>query len=414
LKKLNICVVGLGYVGTPLLIELRKKGFNAFGVDIDKSRIQNIKASKDNHGELDFESLEILKPIVASEFESLDDQPNVYIVTVPTPIDKENIPDLEPLISCSAAISFRLNEGDLVIYESTVYPGTTEEICVPILEQSGLKLGVNFSVGYSPERLSPGLWDKNINEVVKVVSASDDKALEVVKHIYQKAIDAGIYVAESIKVAEASKVTENIQRDVNIALINELYMLYESLGINTNQVLNAASSKYNFHRYYQGLVGGHCIGVDPYYLIHKSKLHLLSTQLIETAREINESLTGFLADQILVEIENAGLRPSDINLLFVGATFKEDCADIRNSKSLDLINLLQKKGLVIDVFDPLIKEDIRGLRLITSSDELKKNYDSIFFSVCHQEIYNLGINFFKKIHSGTLKIFDYKRVITND
>ena len=409
-----MCVVGLGYVGTPLLLELRKKGLNASGVDKDKQRIKNLQSCIDNHDEMDDESLKILSSIVFDDFELLNDTPNVYIVTVPTPIDDDNIPDLEPLISCSMDISERLKEGDLVIYESTVYPGTTEEICVPILEKSGLKFGTDFTVGYSPERLAPGLGTKKINEVVKVVSASDKESLEIVKYIYGSVIEAGIYIAESIKVAEAAKVTENIQRDVNIALVNELYMLYESMGINTNQVLDAAGSKYNFHKYNQGLVGGHCIGVDPYYLIHKSKIHHLSTQLIETARQINESLVGFLANQILDEIKLSKLKYSDVNLLFVGATFKENCADTRNSKSLDLIKLLVNKGLSIDVFDPLINDETLGINLINSHTQLSKKYDSIFFSVCHQEISRLGVKFFKQFHNNSMKIFDYKRVMTND
>ena len=414
MKEINLCVVGLGYVGTPLLLELRKKGLNAFGIDNDKQRIKNLQSCIDNHDELDNESLETLSSIVFDDFSLLDDSPNVYIVTVPTPIDDDNIPNLEPLISCSENISARLKTGDLVIYESTVYPGTTEEICVPILEKSGLKFGKDFTVGYSPERLAPGLGTKKINEVVKVVSASDKESLEIVKYIYSTVIEAGIYVAESIKVAEAAKVTENIQRDVNIALVNELYMLYESMGINTNQVLDAAGSKFNFHKYNQGLVGGHCIGVDPYYLIHKSKMHRLSAQLIETARKINESLVEFLANQILDEIDHSKLKPSDVNLLFVGATFKENCADIRNSKSLDLIQLLMTKGLSIDVFDPLISEEIQGVNLINSHRHLNNKYDSIFFSVCHEEVNRLGIKFFKQFHNNSMKIFDYKRVMTND
>ena len=307
------CRLGLCWYTT--IIRASQKGLNAFGIDNDKHRIKNLQSCIDNHDELDNESLEILSSIVFDDFSLLDDSPNVYIVTVPTPIDDDNIPNLEPLISCSENISTRLKMGDLVIYESTVYPGTTEEICVPILEKSGLKFGIDFTVGYSPERLAPGLGTKKINEVVKVVSASDKESLEIVKYIYSTVIEAGIYVAESIKVAEAAKVTENIQRDVNIALVNELYMLYESMGINTNQVLDAAGSKFNFHKYNQGLVGGHCIGVDPYYLIHKSKMHSLSAQLIETARKINESLVEFLADQILDEIDHSKLKPSDVNLL---------------------------------------------------------------------------------------------------
>lgn len=411
----KICVIGMGYVGTPLLLSLKNKGFEVFGIDNNSKRINDLKQGIDTHKELDDVSIANIQDIVFDKFDDLPLDINIYIVTVPTPIDEYNNPDMHALISVTKTLSGLLKKDDIVIYESTVYPGTTEEVCLPILEESGLSFNKDFFLGYSPERLSPGIGGKKLHETVKIISASNKKTLTVLEHIYGAIVDAGIHIAESIKVAEAAKVTENIQRDVNIALLNELYMLFETMDINTNQVIEAASTKFNFHHYVQGLVGGHCIGVDPYYLIYKSKTEKLNTKLIETARNVNESLISFLDNQILIESERVNLDLKEVNLLFVGATFKENCPDIRNSKSIELVRNLSSKGIKVDVYDPLISDQIDNINIINSTDHLNENfYDTIFYSVCHNNIRELGHDFFKRFHNGKMKNFDYKRVLLND
>lgn len=411
----KICVVGIGYVGTPLLVSLIKGGFDACGYDLNRKRILELRNNIDAYSELDLSELEIIQKNVFNDLNMIKPNPSIYIITVPTPIDQHNDPDLSPLISATQLISRNLKKNDIVIYESTVYPGTTEEICIPILEESSLKLNKDFGVGYSPERLAPGIGGKKINEIIKIISASNEDTLKILEEIYGRIIDAGIYKAQSIKIAEAAKVTENIQRDVNIALVNELYMLFESLGINANDVINAASTKFNFHHYTQGLVGGHCIGVDPYYLIYKSRAHNLNPNLIEKAREVNESLIQFLFNKVITEAQNKGIDFHKIKMLFVGATFKENCSDIRNSKSLELIKKFISIGIDVEVYDPLIKDDLEGIQLITEKDIVAANsYSTIFFSVCHQEIIELGVRFFEKIHDKSMIIFDYKRIFYHD
>ncbi len=411
----KICVIGLGYVGTPLLLSLKNNGFEVFGIDNNIKRISNLRKGIDTHKELEEDSIETLKNIVFDEFNDIPSEIDVYIVTVPTPIDEYNNPDMHALISITESLSKIIKKGNTIIYESTVYPGTTEEICLPILEKSGLSFNNDFFLGYSPERLSPGVGGKKLNETVKIISASDKKTLNLLEEIYGAIIDEGLHIAESIKVAEAAKITENIQRDVNIALVNELYMLFESMGINTNQVIDAASSKFNFHHYVQGLVGGHCIGVDPYYLIYKSKAQKLNTKLIETARNVNESLVDYLLNEILNESKKANLNNNEINLLFIGATFKEDCPDTRNSKSFELIKKLRSYDINIHVYDPLILESFEDIVFIRSKKDLKENfYDTIFYSVCHQEIKRLGNDYFKRFHNGKMRNFDYKRIFIND
>ena len=411
----KICVVGLGYVGTPLLLSLKNNGFEVFGIDNNIKRINDIRKGIDSHKELEEDSIETLKNIVFDEFNDIPSEIDIYIVTVPTPIDEFNNPDMHALRSITESLSKIIKKGNTIIYESTVYPGTTEEICLPILEKSGLSFNNDFFLGYSPERLSPGVGGKKLNETVKIISASDKKTLDLLEEIYGAIIDEGLHIAESIKVAEAAKITENIQRDVNIALVNELYMLFESMGINTNQVIDAASSKFNFHHYVQGLVGGHCIGVDPYYLIYKSKAQKLNTKLIETARNVNESLVNYLVSEILNESKKVNLNNKEMNLLFIGATFKEDCPDTRNSKSFELIKKLRSYDINIHVYDPLILETFEDIVFIRSKKDLKENfYDTIFYSVCHQQIKELGHHYFKKFHNGKMRNFDYKRVFISD
>lgn len=411
----KICVIGLGYVGTPLLLSLKNKGFEVFGLDKSINRINDLRNGIDLHKELDDGSIETLKNIVFNSFIDIPSEIDIYIVTVPTPIDESNNPDMQSLITVTEALSKIIKKGNTIIYESTVYPGTTEEICLPILEKSGLSFNKDFFLGYSPERLSPGIGGKKLNETVKIISASNKKTLELLKEIYGSIIDEGLHFAESIKVAEAAKITENIQRDVNIALVNELFMLFESMGINTNQVINAASTKFNFHYYIQGLVGGHCIGVDPYYLIYKSKAQKLNARLIETARDVNESLVNYLVVEILNESKRVNLDTKEMNLLFIGATFKEDCPDTRNSKSIELIKKLKLHEINVNVYDPLISENFENISFIRSKKDLKKDfYDTIFYSVCHREIKELGHDYFKKFHNGKMKNFDYKRIFIND
>lgn len=373
-----ICVVGLGYVGLPLLAALSKH-FKCYGYDVDREKIEALRNRMDYTGELNQKELSTLQTVNLGYHLKKFRLATVYIVTVPTPVDLNKVPDLAHLSGATKSIAEQLKKGDLVIYESTVFPGATEEICIPILENiSGLKLNQDFSVGYSPERINPGDKINKMEQITKIISATNDRALNSMKAIYGSIIKAGLHVAPNLKVAEAAKVVENIQRDLNIALMNELSQVFATLEINTKDVIAAASTKWNFMPVYPGLVGGHCIGVDPYYLISRSAQEGLIPHLILRAREINESMTGHVVNAIS---EIALLRSKSIErILILGVTFKPNVPDVRNSKVLEIITRLEKLGRVVDVYDPYVETSSnfpKGSQLNYSS------YDLVIVAVPH-------------------------------
>ena len=394
-KKIKIAIIGLGYVGFPLA-----KSFNKFyktvGYDIDVDLINNL-----NNNKLD-------DLFISSNSDCLKDY-NVYIITVPTPVTNKNHPDLSYLESASKMVGKYLKKDDVVIYESTVYPGVTEDICVPILEnQSNLTYNIDFFCGYSPERISPGDKSKSLEKIVKITSGSNLKTTNFVDNLYKKIIKAGTYKVNSIKIAEASKVVENIQRDVNIALMNEFAMMFDSLNIPTNDVLEAAKTKWNFINFTPGLVGGHCISVDPYYLIFKSKQSGFIPELINSSRKINNSVPKFVINKVKNEIDLLPNKKS-YDILVLGYTFKENCADIRNTKVNDIVKGLNQINCKVDIFDPLIKMDN-----IISKNPFKnsKKYDIIILTVAHNSFYKLTKKDFINISKGNLVLLDLKNVFS--
>ena len=359
-NNFNICVVGLGYVGLPLAARFSIKGFNVIGFDINENRVNELKDHNDCNDDISIENLETLnrKSKITSEVDDIKGS-NIFIVTVPTPINEDKTPDLKPIISSSELIGSIIKKGSIVVYESTVFPGVTDDVCAPILEkQSHLILNRDFSTGYSPERINPGDKINTIEKIKKVVSASNIEALEVVSYLYSSIIDAGIHKAPSIKVAEASKVTENIQRDVNIALINELHQLYSALDISTNEVIEAASTKWNFMKLSPGLVGGHCISIDPYYLMHKSEIIGYTPNIMRAARNVNDNMDQWVLTNFLEFIKKQNINLSSIKVTILGYTFKENCSDTRNTKVHNLILLMKDFGIDVNVWDPFLSEEL--------------------------------------------------------
>ena len=394
-KKIKIAIIGLGYVGYPLAKSF-SKFYETVGYDIDNNLINSLKKKK-------------LDNIIVSGDSSCIKNSNVYIITVPTPVTKENKPDLSYLESASAIVGKYLKREDIVIFESTVYPGVTEDICVPILEnQSTLKFNVDFYCGYSPERISPGDESKSLENVVKITSGSNERTANFVDKLYRKIVIAGTYKVNSIKVAEASKVVENIQRDVNIALMNEFAMMFDSLNISTIDVLKAAKTKWNFNDYSPGLVGGHCIGVDPYYLIFKSKKSGFIPDLISSSRKINNSVPEFVISKVKNEIDFLQKKIS-YEILILGYTFKENCTDIRNTKVNDIVVGLRQINCNVDIYDPLLKMDN-----IMSQNPFKKTkkYDIFILAVAHSVFYELTKKDFVNISKGNLVLLDLKNVFS--
>lgn len=414
----NIAILGLGYVGLPLAIEFSKKFHNVVGFDIDEILISDLKLGNDSKkifGENSFKRNEKLtftsNPVDISNC-------NYFIVTVPTPVDEFNTPNLNPIKSASELIGKRLKFGDIVIYESTVYPGCTEEFCVPILEaNSGLKHNIDFYTGYSPERINPGDRERELKDIVKITSGSTPEAASLVDKLYKEIILAGTYKVSSIKVAEASKVIENTQRDVNIALINELASIFGILGINTNEVLDAAATKWNFHKYTPGLVGGHCIGVDPYYLIHKAQEVGYEPKFLISARMVNDSFAINIAKEIIKKMILKGLNIKESKIGVLGITFKEDCSDIRNSKVLSLINYLIEWGANISVSDPhALKLEVKDKHNIDIKDlDEISEVDVLIVAVAHKEYKNLNLNNIKKrFKSENNLLVDIKSIINKN
>jgi UDP-N-acetyl-D-galactosamine dehydrogenase len=366
-NKYNICVVGLGYVGLPLLNRFSIKGYATTGFDINELRVNELRDGIDSNNDIDINDLQniSLKSQITSNIEDIKDC-NVFIITVPTPINEDKTPDLAPIISATKLIGKIIKSGSIVIYESTVYPGVTDDICTPILEdESNLVFNENFYTGYSPERIVPGDKANTIEKIVKVVSGSNAKTLEIISNIYSSIIDAGIHEAPSIKVAEAAKVTENIQRDVNIALINEMHQLYSSLDISTNDVIEAAATKWNFMRLKPGLVGGHCISIDPYYLMHKSKMSGYTPNIMLAARKLNDEMGDWVVDNFLDFVKNQNIDLASTTVTLMGYTFKENCSDIRNTKVYDLAISLKNSGVILNIWDPFLTKE--------TQEELNKN-----------------------------------------
>ena len=412
LSRLKPAVIGLGYVGLPLAVEMAKK-YDVMGFDIDHKRIHDLQNSLDRTKEL---STAELKESVALQFSNKKEklaECNIYIITVPTPIDKAKYPDLSPLISASKIVGKYLKADDIVVYESTVYPGATEEVCVPVLEaEAKLTFNQDFFVGYSPERINPGDKEHRVGDILKITSGSNETIASIIDDFYASFISAGTYKASSIKVAEAAKVIENTQRDVNIALINELASLFDKLEIDTHAVLEAASTKWNFLNFVPGLVGGHCIGVDPYYLTYKAQEVGHHPELISAGRRVNDSMPKFIADKLIRNLLKSKISLLSAKILILGATFKENCPDLRNSKVIELVTILQEYGLNVDIFDPHISsaelQAEHGLSLIS---EIEGGYNAIILAVKHNEFLDFTSYFLrsKLIKGGVL--FDLKNIL---
>lgn len=384
----KLAVIGLGYVGLPIALEFAKK-VKVIGFDINQKRVDMMRNNIDPSNELEASAFDGADIYFTAELEELREA-NFFIIAVPTPIDSSNLPNLKPLISASSTVAKVLKKGDYVVFESTVYPGCTEEDCIPVLEElSGLKFREDFKVGYSPERINPGDKVHTLQSVVKVVSGCCDTSLEEIAKTYELVVDAGVHRAASIKVAEAAKIIENTQRDVNIALINELSIIFNRLGINTYDVLNAAGTKWNFLKFQPGLVGGHCIGVDPYYLTHKAKQAGYHAKVINSGRYVNDSMGFYIGKQTVKKIIGMGRNIMDARILVMGATFKEDVSDIRNSKVIDVVRELESFSCKVDIIDPhASSEEMMEEYGVGVLPNAGKDYDAIILAVNHKEYQN--------------------------
>ena len=413
LDDLKIAVIGLGYVGLPLAVEFGKK-VNTLGFDINEARINELKSGQDHTLEVSPEELAQAKYLQFSA--SLDElvASNFYIVTVPTPIDEYNQPDLTPLIKASTSIGKVLKKEDIVVYESTVYPGATEEVCVPILEEvSGLVFNKDFFVGYSPERINPGDKEHRVNNILKITSGSTQPIADYIDDVYRLIIDAGTHKASSIKVAEAAKVIENTQRDVNIALINELALIFNKMGIDTEDVLKAAGTKWNFLPFRPGLVGGHCIGVDPYYLTYKAQAIGYHPEIILAGRRLNDNMASYVATNLVKAMIQKDIKIKDANILILGLTFKENCPDIRNTKVVDIVKELKDYEANVDVYDPWINvtESQHEYGITPVSELVEQKYDAIVLAVAHYQFKELGADNIRKLGKKDVVIYDLKYVL---
>ena len=416
ISEARIGLIGLGYVGLPLAVEFGKH-LPTIGLDINTQRIEELKLGFDRSLECTKEEMDLAGKLSFSADPSHLKDCNVYIVTVPTPIDGYNRPDLTPLVKASHSVGKVLSAGDIVIYESTVYPGATEEVCVPILEaQSGLKYNQDFFCGYSPERINPGDKQHRITNIKKVTSGSTPEVSEFVDALYRLIIVAGTHRASSIRVAEAAKVIENTQRDVNIALINELAILFHKLGLNTLEVLEAAGSKWNFLPFRPGLVGGHCIGVDPYYLTHKAQEVGYHPEIILAGRRINDGMGEYVVQRLVKLMNRRRIHVSQANILILGLTFKENCPDIRNTRVIDIIDELKSYSANVDVYDPWASpheaHEEYGVDLI---GELRQDYyDAVIIAVSHQEFVAMGIDKIRALGKAESVVFDVKYLFPKD
>lgn len=413
IADLKIAVIGLGYVGLPLAVEFGKK-VPVVGFDIYQKRIDELKSGQDHTLEVSPEELKQATQLTYSAH--LDDlrSCNFFIVTVPTPIDEFKQPDLTPLIKASTSIGKVLKKGDVVVYESTVYPGATEEACIPVLEQvSGLKFNQDFFAGYSPERINPGDKLHRVTNILKITSGSTPEVADFVDQVYNLVIEAGTHKAASIKVAEAAKVIENTQRDVNIALINELAIIFNKLGIDTEEVLKAAGTKWNFLPFRPGLVGGHCIGVDPYYLTHKAQSLGLHPEIILAARRLNDRMGEYVATQLIKEMVKQRIQVVGSKILVMGLSFKENCPDVRNTKIVDMVQALKEYELSLDIYDPWVDpkevEVEYGLAPVKNLEQ--GIYDAIILAVAHDEFKAMSINDFDILAKPNYVLYDLKYIL---
>jgi UDP-N-acetyl-D-galactosamine dehydrogenase len=402
-KNKKMAIIGLGYVGLPIALEFARK-ISVIGFDIKEDRIKMMKNRVDPSNELGAEDFDGCDILFTSNIEDLREA-SFYIVAVPTPIDMHKNPDLTPVISATETVGKVLSEGDYVVYESTVYPGCTEEDCIPLLSKiSGLKYIDQFKVGFSPERINPGDREHTLTRITKVSSGCDPESSEEIAKTYELVIEAGVYRASSIKVAEAAKIIENTQRDINIAFMNELSMIFNKMGINTYEVLEAAGTKWNFLKFFPGLVGGHCIGVDPYYLTYKSAKFGHHAQIINSGRGINDGMGAYVARQVTLKLSSNFPNLKDCRVLVMGATFKENVSDIRNSKVADVVSELKEFGVMVDVVDPYASpEEIREEYDFELSESIEGPYHGIVVAVNHQEYTQLDESYFQSItHPGAV------------
>ena len=416
IKNLRIGIVGLGYVGLPLAVEFGKK-YPTVGFDINADRVAELEAGEDATLECSSEELAEAKHLSYSSSANDLADCNFYVVTVPTPIGDSNRPLLTPLRAASNTLGAVIKKGDIVVYESTVYPGATEEFCVPLLEEhSGLKMNTDFFVGYSPERINPGDKEHRLPSILKVTSGSTPEVAEFVDGVYKSIITAGTHKASSIKVAEAAKVIENTQRDVNIALVNELAMIFERVGIDTEEVLEAAGTKWNFLPFRPGLVGGHCIGIDPYYLTYKAEQLGYHPQMILAGRRINDNMSLYVASQIIKKMLSRGMQPLQSKVLILGLAFKENCPDLRNTKVVDIKKELETYGVSVAIHDPWVDADEArqeyGFELV--ADPEKGAYDGIIIAVAHDEFRAMGAKGIRSFGKKDSVLYDIKYVLTPD
>ncbi|WP_310587185.1 nucleotide sugar dehydrogenase [Arcicella rosea] len=406
IQATKIAIIGLGYVGLPLAVEFGKK-YQVLGFDINQTRVNELNAGHDRTHEVASSQLKASEKLTFSASPEMLSTCNVFIVTVPTPIDKYKKPDLIPLLSASKTVGKVLKKNDIVIYESTVYPGCTEEDCVPVLErESGLKFNEDFFCGYSPERINPGDKINTLTKIRKVTSGSTEEIAEFVDQLYGSIIEAGTYKASSLKVAEASKAIENAQRDVNISFVNELSLIFDKMGIDTSEVLEAAGTKWNFLKFKPGLVGGHCIGVDPYYLLHKSESLGYYPQVILSGRRVNDNMGIFVGGKLIKLLIKKGHKIEGSKVLILGITFKENCPDIRNSRVIDVYQELKEFGVQIDVHDPWAdKKEVHEEYGISLLDSITEKYDGILLAVSHDEYKNLDL---EELKNPDAVVYDIK------
>ena len=410
--EIKIGIVGLGYVGLPLALAFAEK-YQVKGFDLSPQRVIALREGIDQTKQVSKEELSNSNLIITNQPKELADC-QIYIITVPTPVDQDKKPDLQPLLSASKTIGGMLKRGDIIIYESTVYPGCTEEDCVPVLEQeSGLKYKQDFFCGYSPERISPGDPIRTLKNIVKITSGSNAEVAGFVNRLYASIITAGTFQATSIKVAEASKAIENAQRDVNISFVNELALIFDKMDIDTTEVLEAASSKWNFLNFKPGLVGGHCIGVDPYYLSYKAEKLGYVPRVILSGREVNDQMASFVVNKCLKLMVKKNVQPIGAKALVLGISFKENCPDTRNSKVFDIVSELKQFGLSVDVYDPLVaKEEVLEMHEISLVQDIyREDYQLIILAVAHQEFLDID---FGKLKKGDTVLFDTRSVLRRD
>ena len=416
LEQLKIAIIGLGYVGLPLAVEFGKHK-PTIGFDINTDRIQELKSGHDHTLEVTSDELKHVHQLsYTADIEDLKTA-NFFIVTVPTPIDDFKQPDLTPLVKASQSIAKVLKKGDIVVYESTVYPGATEEVCIPELEKhSGLNFNKDFFVGYSPERINPGDKQRRVTNILKITSGSTPDVADYVDQVYKLIIEAGTHKAPSIKVAEAAKVIENTQRDVNIALINELALIFNKMGIDTEDVLKAAGTKWNFLNFRPGLVGGHCIGVDPYYLTHKAESIGLHPEIILAARRLNDRMGEYVATQLIKEMVKKRIQVVGARILILGLSFKENCPDIRNTKIVDMVKALKEYDLDLDIYDPWVDSaEVEAEYGLAPIMELKQGrYDAIIIAVAHDQFKQMSAQELVSLGKGEHVLYDLKYVLNKE